>query len=75
MIGLAAAAGCYTTSGAGLFKHTGGGFTYISTEMLPVTVTFGAPSEAMRLTSRRTGWRRDEKKLRSPSAARRSSWC
>ena len=36
---LAAAVGCYTTSGAGLFKHTGGGFTYISTEMLPVTVT------------------------------------
>ena len=36
---LAAAAGCYTTSGAGLFKHTGDGFTYISTETLPVTIS------------------------------------
>ena len=34
----AVAAGCYSTSG-GYLPHTGGGFTYISTESLPVTIS------------------------------------
>ena len=34
----AAIAGCYSTSG-GFMPHTGGGFTYESTSLLPTTVT------------------------------------
>jgi len=36
--GLAVATGCYSTSG-GFMPHTDGGFTYISTSLLPTTVT------------------------------------
>lgn len=38
MASVAVVAGCYSTSG-GFLPHTGGGFTYESTSLLPTTVT------------------------------------
>ncbi len=37
LLATAIAAGCYSTSG-GLLPHSGGGYTYISTSSLPVTI-------------------------------------
>ena len=37
LLAAVATAGCYSTSG-GFMPHTGGGFTYISTSALPVTI-------------------------------------